>query len=64
MGRKARKYSVFSVEVLASGRKRYHRLSDLALPKEQAVRFWQDVLLSLGLGGRCRELRPVKDSGG
>lgn len=55
---KARKYSIFSVEQVGS-RKRYRRLSDLALPLAQARVFWQDTLLSVGLGGRLRELRPV-----
>lgn len=54
-----RLYSVYSVDSTGK-RKRYHRLSDLALPLEQARTFWQNVLLSLSLGGRVRELRPVK----
>lgn len=54
-----RMYSVFSVD--SSGkRKRYRRMSDLALPLAQARVFWQDVLLSFSLAGRPRELRPVK----
>jgi hypothetical protein len=36
--RKRRKYSLFSVKVV-NGRKRYERLSNLALPKDSAVRF-------------------------
>lgn len=56
--RKRRLYSLFSVE--SSGkRKKYTRLSDLALPKDKAVVFWQDALLRVGLGGLLRELRPV-----
>jgi hypothetical protein len=58
--RKRRKYSLFSVKVV-NGRKRYERLSNLALPKDSAVRFWEDALLRVGLGGLRRELRPVKD---
>lgn len=54
-----RLYSIYSVDSTGK-RKRYRRLSDLALPLEQARTFWQDMLLSLGLGGQFRELRPVK----
>jgi hypothetical protein len=56
--RKRRLYSLFSVSEV-KGRKRYMRLSDLAMPKDKAVVFWQNALLSLGLGGQMRELRPV-----
>ena len=57
--RKHRLYSLFSVETLANGRKRYHRLSDTALPLDGARRWFQNSLLRVGLGGRVRELRPV-----
>jgi len=53
-----RLYSLFSVE--SSGkRKRYERLSDIALPLARARVFWQDQLLRVGLSGRPRELRAV-----
>jgi hypothetical protein len=56
--RRRRLYSLFSVESRGK-RKRYERLSDIALPLSAARAFWQSSLLRVGLNGRVRELRPV-----
>lgn len=54
-----RLYSVFSVDSTGK-RKRYHRMSDKALPLADAKAFWQSVLARVTLGGRERVLRPVR----
>lgn len=54
-----RLYSVFSVDSTGK-RKRYHRMSDVALPLVEAKAFWQNVLARLSLGGRERVLRPIR----
>ena len=51
-----RLYSLFTKDPTAS---RYTRLSPLALPKPQAVRIFQNLLLAGSMNGHAMYLRPV-----
>lgn len=58
----SRLYSLFEVHRISPNRVRYQRISNIALPKPNAVSFWQSALLAFVLGEteKPRCLRPVK----
>lgn len=57
-----RLYSLYQVTHLPNGTRRYQSASDIALPKQAAVRFFQNALLGSALGYTEQEfcLRPTE----
>lgn len=58
INRTTRRYSLFARQ---QGSNRWQRIGSLALPKEQAIRFYQDRLI-YGQAGYELRLRPLSDN--
>ena len=55
-----RLYSIYQIERLPNGKRRYHSASDMAFPLEVARRVFQSALIGSAFTEQPLELRPVE----